>query len=88
MEWLVVAGTIAAVWITVVFNLVEGISDSIYRIVLPMPFVLVILFGVCSLCIIIYRVITFNDCTEAAEELKLQIKQAKKELSEKGMTFS
>ena len=88
MEWILVAGTIAAVWFTVVFGLVEGISDTMYRMVLTLPFVLVMLFGIYSLCFIVYKVLTFNDCPEAAEELKRQIKQAKKELKEKGMTFS
>ena len=88
MEWLFVVGSFAAVWVTVVFRLVDGVSDEMYNIVFFLPFAAVIIFGLVSLFIILYRVITFNDCMEAAAELKQQIKEAKKELSAKGMVFS
>ena len=88
MEWLFVLGTFMAIWITIVFKLVDGISDTLQQMVFPLPFAALVVFGVYSLCVIIYRVITFNDCVEAAEELKKQIKEARKELTQKGMTFT
>jgi dolichyl-phosphate mannosyltransferase polypeptide 3 len=33
------------------------------------------------------RVYNFNDCTEAAEELKQQIEEAKADLTKKGLKF-
>lgn len=36
---------------------------------------------------VLYRVFTFNDCPEAAEELQKQIDEAKADLSAKGFKF-
>lgn len=36
---------------------------------------------------VLYRVFTFNDCPEAAEELQKQIDEAKADLSAKGFAF-
>lgn len=55
--------------------------------VLVSPIILVILFGVYSVVTILYRVATFNDCEEAAAELREEIKVAKAELSSKGIKF-
>ena len=87
MEWMLGFGTVAAVWITIIFRFVEGISDTFHSLVMPLPIILVTVFGLVSILVILYRVATFNDCVEAAEELKQQIQEAKKDLSSKGMTF-
>ena len=49
------------------------------------PVILVAGFGLVSVAIIAKRVWDFNDCQEAAEELKLQIKEAKADLTSKGL---
>jgi dolichyl-phosphate mannosyltransferase polypeptide 3 len=36
---------------------------------------------------VLYRTLTFNECTEAAEELQRQIKEARADLTKKGMKF-
>lgn len=36
---------------------------------------------------VLYRTFTFNDCTEAAEELQKEIKEARADLRTKGMKF-
>lgn len=36
---------------------------------------------------VLYRVFTFNDCPEAAEEIQKQIEEAKADLSSKGFKF-
>lgn len=52
------------------------------------PIYFLIGFGVISVTIILYRVATFNNCIEANEELKRQIKQAQADLADKGFRFS
>jgi dolichyl-phosphate mannosyltransferase polypeptide 3 len=37
--------------------------------------------------VIAYRVYSFNDCTEAAAELKQQIAEARADLKKKGLKF-
>ena len=49
------------------------------------PVGLVATFGLISLTVIAKRVYDFNDCTEAAEELKRQIVEAKADLTAKGL---
>lgn len=36
---------------------------------------------------VLYRVFTFNDCPEAAEEIQKQIEEAKADLAAKGFKF-
>lgn len=36
---------------------------------------------------VLYRTLTFNDCKEAADELKREIKEARADLRTKGMKF-
>lgn len=40
-----------------------------------------------SVFTILYRVFTFNDCPEAAEEIQKQIQEAKDDLTAKGLKF-
>lgn len=40
-----------------------------------------------SVFTILYRVFTFNDCAEAAEEIQRQIKEARADLQSKGFQF-
>lgn len=40
-----------------------------------------------SVYTVLYRVFTFNDCPEAAEEIQKQIEEAKADLSAKGFKF-
>lgn len=44
---------------------------------LLLPVYAVAVFGVVSICIVLYRVLTFNNCDDAAKELTGQIKEAK-----------
>lgn len=85
VEWLVVVGTIAAVWASVAFGYIEGIPKKYQEAALPVPIYLILVFGVYSVIVILYRVMTFNDCVKAAEELKAEIKEARKDLISKGL---
>jgi dolichyl-phosphate mannosyltransferase polypeptide 3 len=51
------------------------------------PVGLVLVFGLACLFVIVYRVITFNDCEEASKELQQQIKEAQEDLKSKGLKF-
>ncbi|MCJ8749759.1 hypothetical protein PDJAM_G00179970 [Pangasius djambal] len=51
----------------------------------PMPVYLLVVFGCYSLATVGYRVATFNDCEDAARELRAQIQEAKEDLKKKGL---
>ena len=51
------------------------------------PFILAGLVASVILAILVYRIRTFNDCPEAAAELRKQIEQAREDLSAKGFKF-
>jgi|ERR1712106_385986 len=51
------------------------------------PLLLVALVAACILSILIYRIRTFNDCPEAAAELRKQIEHARADLTAKGFKF-
>ena len=55
--------------------------------ILLAPIVLVAIIGVVLLSILIRRISTFNDCPEAAAELRKQIEQAREDLTSKGFKF-
>lgn len=46
-----------------------------------------ILLKIYAVSTVLYRVFTFNDCKEAAEEIQKQILEAKKDLKSKGFKF-
>jgi len=85
IEWLTGISVVFGVWITVVFNLIDNIPSEIYLVVFPLPLLLVIAFGLYSVVVVLYRVITFNDCVEAAKELKEQIEEARQDLTKHGL---
>lgn len=58
---------------------------NIYSKKLPLLFV--VAFGLVSLVILVYRVLTFNNCDDAANELKNEIEEARKDLKSKGFKF-
>ena len=60
-------------------------EDKILRAVVPYCPNWII--WVYSVVVILYRVATFNDCNEAAIELKQQIEEARKDLKSKGFKF-
>ncbi|XP_017888730.2 dolichol-phosphate mannosyltransferase subunit 3-like, partial [Ceratina calcarata] len=55
------------------------------RVILLLPLIVVLLFGLYSAIIILYRVFTFNNCENAAVELQEQIEEAKRDLQSKGV---
>jgi len=53
--------------------------------ILLLPLVLVAFFGIVSVGVIAFRVYNFNDCVEAADELKKQIHEAQEDLKKRGL---
>ncbi|KAK8723233.1 hypothetical protein OTU49_011925 [Cherax quadricarinatus] len=86
MEWLTGAVLILGPWSAVVTNTIQNeFTKQYYMEILLFPVFLVAVFGLVSIAVIAYRVYTFNDCQEAAEELQQQIKEAKADLAKKGL---
>ena len=73
--------------LTFVINSLLGVSEPNKSEILLAPIVLVGIIGVILLSILIRRISTFNDCPEAAAELRKQIEQAREDLTSKGFKF-
>lgn len=52
---------------------------------LLLPFYALVLFGLVSATIVIYRTLTFNNCDQAAKDLKDEIVEAKEFLKKRGL---
>ncbi|XP_037119449.1 dolichol-phosphate mannosyltransferase subunit 3 isoform X1 [Syngnathus acus] len=86
MEWLFGASVVLSAWVLVAFDPLNLSVPHTYReVAWPMPLYLLVSFGCYSLATVGYRVATFNDCQEAAQELQVQIKEAKEDLRKKGL---
>ena len=85
-QWLSLAALVLAVWVpTYTKHLLLDTTAS--NLILLAPFLALVVFAVYSVLVIAYRVVTFNDCPEAAAEIKAEIVEARKELGGKGMKF-
>ncbi|CAB9501861.1 Dolichyl-phosphate mannosyltransferase polypeptide 3 [Seminavis robusta] len=69
-----------AAWQGAKMNQSEAPSDASRIVVDFAPIWAVLLLGVYAAATIIYNVMTFNDCPEAAAELDRQVKEAKAEM--------
>lgn len=88
LEWLAGAFLFAAVWLSVVMNDLDlDIVRNNINIIVPLPLIVLVLFGLYSITVVLWRVYNFNDCKEAAEELQSEIKEAKEYLGKKGYKF-
>ncbi|XP_055315567.1 dolichol-phosphate mannosyltransferase subunit 3 [Sitodiplosis mosellana] len=86
MEWL---GALIG-FLAVYLYLLTGepkVSEEMMLHIKFLPIYLIGMFGGYSVYTVLYRVFTFNDCPEAAEEIQKQIEEAKVDLSAKGMHF-
>uniref|UniRef100_T1KVF0 Dolichol-phosphate mannosyltransferase subunit 3 n=1 Tax=Tetranychus urticae TaxID=32264 RepID=T1KVF0_TETUR len=64
----------------------DGPDKTRFHIFLS-PIYLIILFGLVSLAIVLKRVLNFNDCENACQELKREIETARVDLKTKGFKF-
>lgn len=75
-----------AVWLRLL-TWPDVIQSNYYFHVQYLPIYVLLVFGLTSVAIILYRVATFNNCIEANNELMEQIQQAKAELANLGFQF-
>nr|XP_033781488.1 dolichol-phosphate mannosyltransferase subunit 3 [Geotrypetes seraphini] len=88
MEWLAAAALLGAAWLTLSFDLLGlSLPEPWRRLVWPLPVYLLLIFGCYALATVGFRVATLRDCEDAARELQEQIREARKDLSRRGLTF-
>ncbi|XP_017885269.1 dolichol-phosphate mannosyltransferase subunit 3-like [Ceratina calcarata] len=86
LEWLLFATLFFSIWITAITESINlSFIIELKRVILLLPLIVVLLFGLYSAIIILYRVFTFNNCENAAVELQEQIEEAKRDLQSKGV---
>lgn len=87
VEWLSAGAAFIAFWLYLLRgDLIQVTPDNqIHLFLIPVYFV--IIFGLISAVIVIYRTFNFNDCPEAYEELKQEIQEARHHLETKGFKF-
>ncbi|XP_065667216.1 dolichol-phosphate mannosyltransferase subunit 3 isoform X2 [Hydra vulgaris] len=88
IQWLLLSGVFGIFYMAALLDFLPvQFSDEKKFFILISPVLLLALFGFVSVVIIMYRVATFNDCIEAAKELKRECEEAKKDLMSKGIKF-
>jgi len=87
LEWLTGAVVLGSIWAGILWGNFVILSDSLRFHCLVSPVYALVIFGLVSLAIVLYRTATFNDCPEACEELKRQIKEARQDLVKRGFKF-
>lgn len=83
LQWFSGVVVFLAIWSGI---LLSPLPDSylLKNIILYLPVVVIIILGLFSLGCIVYNVLTFNDCPEEANKLKIQIEEARRELNAAG----
>ncbi|EFN87720.1 dolichol-phosphate mannosyltransferase subunit 3 isoform X3 [Harpegnathos saltator] len=85
-EWLLVATGLFSVWYAALTSN-SALVKEWQSVILFLPIVFLLLFGLFAATVVIYRVFTFNTCENAAIELQQQIVEARKDLRNKGIIF-
>ena len=89
LQWLGFISVFMAVWTALVTKSVPiEIPNNCMDVLYYLPIYLLMAFACYSLAVVGYRVATFNDCEIAAEELKQEIEDARKDLKKKGFNFT
>lgn len=87
IRWLPVAISLFTAWLALVLRPPLDIDSTLRNHVMLIPVYLLIVFVLVSTCVVLYRVVTFNDCKDAYYELQDEIKEARKNLEKKGFKF-
>ncbi|XP_045469113.1 dolichol-phosphate mannosyltransferase subunit 3 [Harmonia axyridis] len=85
MEWLTALSVLVSLWIAISTNKIgNNFTKQHPQLILYLPLILIILFGLYAMVIVLYRTFTFNNCVKAAAELKMEIQEAKSSLKSLG----
>ncbi|RWS31871.1 dolichol-phosphate mannosyltransferase subunit-like protein, partial [Leptotrombidium deliense] len=84
LEFLSFGFTLLSIWLTLVLEKPFKVPPNVKFHVLFAPLYALIIFGLICLILLLYRVFTFNNCSEAYNELKQQIVEAREDLKRKG----
>ncbi|XP_054157081.1 dolichol-phosphate mannosyltransferase subunit 3-like [Oppia nitens] len=90
MQWLSAGLMFVGLWAPILLGWTPvpvTTNDTLRLHVWLTPVYLVLAFGLVSAAIVMYRVMTFNDCPDAYKELKHQITEAQDDLRRKGFKF-
>ena len=92
MEWLAGLAIILGLWMAILIERMNSANtDNVWNVkpnayvVILWPLGCLAAFGIYSVMVIAKRVYDFNDCVEAADELRQQIIEAKADLKLKGL---
>ncbi|XP_037529702.1 dolichol-phosphate mannosyltransferase subunit 3 [Rhipicephalus sanguineus] len=83
MQWLLGLSIFMAVWAALLSQRLGAVETHVWLL----PLYACIVFGVYAASVVIYRVLTFNNCEAAAAELKKQIVEAREDLKKRGYKF-
>ncbi|XP_064486761.1 dolichol-phosphate mannosyltransferase subunit 3-like [Ornithodoros turicata] len=86
MQWLLGLSTFVAVWSMLLSGRITDTTSYRYHVWL-LPVYFCVAFGVYAASVVLYRVFSFNNCEEAAQELKGQIVEARNDLKRRGFRF-
>ncbi|XP_011873520.1 PREDICTED: dolichol-phosphate mannosyltransferase subunit 3 isoform X2 [Vollenhovia emeryi] len=86
LEWVSCTTVLFGVWLATIRSDSTFVKEW-HEIILFLPVISLVLFGLYSVTVILYRVFTFNTCESAATELQRQIEEAKKDLQSRGVTL-
>ncbi|XP_060116645.1 dolichol-phosphate mannosyltransferase subunit 3 [Heteronotia binoei] len=89
LQWLFALALLGGTWAALTLNLLglNPLPPPLYQVLWPLPTYLLVTFGCYSLGTVGYRLATFNDCEEAARELQAQIREARDDLTRRGLKF-
>ncbi|KAG5445848.1 hypothetical protein CSKR_203323, partial [Clonorchis sinensis] len=87
LEWFFVISLVLAIWASKLVGVLNFRNSLINNLFDFLPMILLGIFALFSICVIIFRTLTFNDCPEASAELVRQIQDAKADLKKKGYSF-
>ncbi|XP_067125993.1 dolichol-phosphate mannosyltransferase subunit 3 [Centruroides vittatus] len=85
-QWLIGLCLFVGIWLPLIKRSTD-IFQAYQLHIWLIPVYCLALFGFASLGIIIHRVYTFNDCPNAAAELKKEINEAREDLKKRGFMF-
>ncbi|KAM6226119.1 dolichol-phosphate mannosyltransferase subunit 3 [Porphyrio hochstetteri] len=85
-QWLCGLALLGSAWAALALTPPGLRLPAPYReVLLPLPVYLLVAFGCYSLATVGYRLATFNDCEEAAAELREDIAAARADLRQRGL---